>query len=436
MVALGAFAATSIAGVVLGGIQGFIFEDTGWSRTTIGLAAGAGVWTSGVVAPFVGRLVDRYGARKLMPVGTLVVGICLIPMIWVGSIWQFFLIAIVARAISQPLLIGVVPRALAVNFFRRRRNFALALTGIFRPISGAITIQIFSLAAVAYGWRTTFSLLGIFSLILTIPMVLLIRRSPEDIGLLPDGESAPNQDTPLDPREGSLVGRPAGERRNLTTSGGPEESWAAGEVLRTRTFWLLAVATFLGILGGNGIAFNMVPYLHETANLPIAQAVGVLSLSTSLALADLVWGYLADKISPRKIMVAGILASMGLIIFLFTVRSVYTAYLFGTLWGITQSGMGVLVTILLARYYGRGSFGTINGVMRPFEASGLAMGQILGGLIYDLTGTYQGLFIGSFSLYLLSMVLILLAGQPVHPVGGVRPSINLGQDFDGGPRKV
>ena len=415
LVALGAFAATSIAGVVLGGIQGFIFEDTGWSRSTIGLAAGAGVWTSGVVAPVVGRLVDRHGARKLMPVGTLVIGICLIPMIWVGSLWQFFLIAIVARAISQPLLIGVVPRALAVNFFRRRRNFALALTGTFRPISGAITIQLFSLAAVAYGWRTTFQLLGIFSLILTIPMALLIRRSPEDMGLLPDGDIVQTPGTPLGPSHASPASGRAGRSRSVTLREAPEEDWAASEVLKTRTFWLIAVATFLGILGGNGIAFNMVPYLHETANLPIAQAVGVLSLSTSLALADLVWGYLADKVSPRKLMVVGFLASMGLIVFLFTVRSVYTAYLFGALWGVSHGGIGVLVTILLARYYGRASFGTINGVMRPFEASGLALGQILGGVIYDLTGSYQGLFVGSFGLYLLSMVLILMAGQPVRP---------------------
>jgi MFS family permease len=114
-------------------------------------------------------------------------------------------------------------------------------------------------------------------------------------------------------------------------------------------------------------------------------------------------------------MVVGFLASMGLIVFLFTVRSVYTAYLFGALWGVSHGGIGVLVTILLARYYGRASFGTINGVMRPFEASGLALGQILGGVIYDLTGSYQGLFVGSFGLYLLSMVLILMAGQPVRP---------------------
>ena len=126
MVALGAFVATSVAGVVLGGIQGFIFEDTGWSRSTIGLAAGSGVLASGVAAPFVGRLADRYGARWLIPSGTFLLGICLFSFIWVHSIWQFLLIAIVARSISQPILIGIVPRTVAVNFFRRQRNIALA----------------------------------------------------------------------------------------------------------------------------------------------------------------------------------------------------------------------------------------------------------------------------------------------------------------------
>ena len=185
MVALGAFVATSIAGVVLGGIQGFIFEDTGWSRSTIGVAAGTGVLASGLVAPFVGRLADRYGARWLIPSGTFILGVCLFSFIWVHSIWQFFVIAIVARAVSQPLLIGIVPRTVAVNFFRRQRNVALALTGMFRPVSGAINIQLFALAAMAVGWRTTFQFLGIFSLVLTLPMILIIRRQPEDIGLMP-----------------------------------------------------------------------------------------------------------------------------------------------------------------------------------------------------------------------------------------------------------
>ena len=190
LVALGAFVATSIAGVVLGGIQGSIIDDTQWSRASIGLAAGLGVWGTGISGPMIGRLVDRYGARKLMVPGTLILGVCLFSMIWVHSLWQFFLIAIVARIISQPILIGVVPRTVAVNFFRRRRNIALAVISVFRPFSGAVNIQLFAVLATAYGWRATFGFLGVFSLALTVPMALLIRRRPEDIGLLPDGEAS------------------------------------------------------------------------------------------------------------------------------------------------------------------------------------------------------------------------------------------------------
>ncbi|MCI0867961.1 MAG: MFS transporter, partial [Chloroflexi bacterium] len=119
---LGAFVATTVAGVVFGGIQGLIFGEMGWSRSTVGITAAVGVWLSGLVAPFVGRLTDRYGPRWLMPVGTIVLGVCLYLLGGVNSIWAFFLLSVVARAISQPLLIGVVPRTMAVNFFDRRRN--------------------------------------------------------------------------------------------------------------------------------------------------------------------------------------------------------------------------------------------------------------------------------------------------------------------------
>jgi len=99
--ALGAFVATSIAGVVLGGIQGFIVEETGWHRSSIGLAAAVGVWGSGLLAPFIGRLADRYGPRRLMPLGTLLLGLSLFVLGGVHAMWQFFLIAVLARAMSQ-----------------------------------------------------------------------------------------------------------------------------------------------------------------------------------------------------------------------------------------------------------------------------------------------------------------------------------------------
>ena len=183
----GAFVATAIAGVVLGGVQSYILEDTNWSRTSIGLAASCGVWMSGLFAPFAGRMADRYGPRWLMPVGVIVLGLSMFAIGGAHAAWQFFVAAVIGRAISQPFLIGVVPRTMAVNFFNRRRNIALALTGIYRPLSGALIIQAFSVIAVFADWRAAFRYLGFFSLALAIPMIVIMRRRPEDIGLLPDG---------------------------------------------------------------------------------------------------------------------------------------------------------------------------------------------------------------------------------------------------------
>ena len=158
--ALGTFVATTLAGVVFGGIQGLISEEMNWSRSAIGITAAAGVWGSGLIAPFIGRLADRHGPRWLMPIGTVVLGGCLYALGGVTTIWQFFLFAVIGRAISQPLLIGLVPRTVAVNFFDRRRNLALAFSGLFRPFTSAINIQIISNVAVARGWRTSFRYRG------------------------------------------------------------------------------------------------------------------------------------------------------------------------------------------------------------------------------------------------------------------------------------
>lgn len=406
--ASGAFVATSIAGVVLGGIQGLILEDTGWSPSTIGLAASAGVWTSGLAAPFVGRLAARYGPRWLMPIGTIVLGICLITIGGVHSTSQFIIAAIIGRAISQPILIGVVPRTLAVNFFQRKRNMALALTGMFRPISAAIIIQVIS---VIYGWRTAFHYLGIVSLALSLPMFLIIRRQPEDLGMVPDGSSPLLSSTP-NPRLIIRTGATPGSRPTqpgTSVEPDPEPSWTARAALRTRAFWMVAFATFLAVTGSSAIGFSLVPYLHQEANVPIAQAVGVLSLSTFLALANLIWGYLADKFTPRWCMVVAMACSTAVILYLVIVRTVLMAYAFGAVWGILSSSTEVLISMILAQYFGRRSYGAITGALRPFEAGGLGLGQALGPLIFQVTGNFYWLMVTSVSAYAVATLLIFLA---------------------------
>ena len=423
----GAFVATAIAGVVLGGVQSYILEDTDWSRTSIGLAAGCGVWMSGLFAPFAGRLADRYGPRWLMPVGVIVLGLSMISIGGVDTAWQFFLAAVIGRTISQPFLIGVVPRTMAVNFFSRRRNIALAITGIYRPISGALIIQAFSIIAVFADWRAAFRYLGFFSLLLTVPMILIMRRRPEDIGMLPDGAMR----TPPAAEQTEASGRGANPGRTAIRAVAPEISWSAREALRTQAFWILAVVTFLEVGATSGLGFSLVPYLKEVARLSTPQAAGVLSISTFLALSSLLWGQLAGRLTARWCIAGALALSAVAALALLRVESLPAAYVFGVLWGLFHSGLEVLRYIFMADYYGRDSYGAIAGSMRPFEAGGLGVGQVVGPLIYDFTGSYTLLIISSSCLLFFSAALMLLTRRPMmssralpddHGEAAARPS--------------
>ena len=375
---------------------------------------------SGVVAPIAGRLADRYGPRWLMPIGTILLGLCLYSLGGVTTVWQFFVLAVLGRAISQPLLIGIVPRTLAVNFFLERRNLALAFIGIFRPVNAAINIQAISIIAVNQGWRTAFRYLGILSFILTIPLALVIRRRPEEIGLLPDGARVREEPSALpgQPQPGTGVATAA---RPANLGNEPQEHpWSAREALRTRAYWLVATTAFLGTTANTTIGFNIVPYLVEEAGITTTQAAGVLSLGTVLSLGNLGWGYLADRITPRWCVLAAMVTSAASVLFLFQVNSVLSAYIFGIVWGLSSGTSGVLISMIVAQYFGRTNYGSIGGTLRPFEAGGLGLGQSLGAVIYDIAGSYSLLVWTALCAHLLGGIFIILARAPAPPQGDSR----------------
>ncbi len=407
---LAAFGASSVSQVVLGGIQVFITDDTGWSKSSITFAVTLGTWFSGLLAPFVGRLADLYGPRWLMTAGLMVVGLGLISLLGVQALWHFYAAYIVSRAVSNPIIIGIVPRTAAVNFFRRRRNMALALTSLFRPISGAINIQVIAFIAMRQGWRAAYGYLGAMSFLMLLPVFVVMRRRPEDIGLLPDGARPGSVSARLTEGHGSRQGR-----GQTVLPGAVEFSWTLKEALRTRAFWLIVSTAVLGTLASSGVGFTLVPYLYEEAGISRAQAIAVLSFGTALAIANLGWGYLADLITPRRCLVLIMLATAAMTLYLVTVGSLVTAYIFGLLWGIFSGAVGTLEHMVLAQYFGRGSYGSILGILNPLQTTALGLGPTLGAISRDATGTYSTLFITLCIAYLLAAILIFLARPPDLP---------------------
>ena len=404
MSAVGTYAATGATQLVFGGVQNFIFEDMGWERSTIAYAVTAGTWASGLLTPFVGRLADRYGPRGLMPLAAFIAGLCFYAIAGIQAVWQFYIAYIIARAIANPMLVGVVPRTAAVNFFSRRRNLALGISAMARPFGGAINIQIFSLIAIATSWRTAFRAHGAISLLIVIPLLLIMRRRPSDIGLRPDGAS----DAPASTRrrqDGSRAQASAAAQR-------AEPDWSAGQAARTSAFWLIVAAEALIILTSGTINFQIVPYLRDVGVSP-AVAAGALSVSSLLgSLGNPFWGWLADLFSPRRLALITLLIS-GLSVSLYLIvpegrLSVFVVIVYGTIAG----GLNILGHMMIAQYFGRSSFGSITGLMGPFQTGALGLGPTFGALLYRITGGYRAIYMYGVLSYILALGCILAARPP------------------------
>src|SRR5918999_186137 len=412
---LGTFPATGVSQVVIGGVQGFIVADTGWSRTQVAAAVTIGTWASGALTPIIGWLVDRHGPRWLMPIGALIAGISLF---WIGEaflLWHFWIAYVLGRAVSNPVLIGIVPRTVAVNFFRRYRNVALSLVSEARPLGGAIVIQIIAFIAIYYDWRAAYQYLGIMSLAMVLPLVMVMRRHPEDIGLLPDG-AKPGQ-AALSSQEA-----PHGRRRWLSSvTGATEFDWKAGEALRTRAFWFIAVTAGLGTMASSAVGFSLVPYLIEEAGLSSTQATGVLSFGTFLTIANLGWAFLANRFTPRVCLMGALVIASAMILYLFALRSVPAtsaapmAFGYALIWGLAHGPVGTLEHMLLAQYYGRASYGSIVGALGPLQTAALGLGPLLSALARELTGNYGILFLALVGVQLAGAFLILLVRPPALP---------------------
>ena len=404
MAALGTYAATGVAQVVIGGIQNLIFDDLGWDRSTIAFAVTAGTWMSGLLAPLFGRLVDRQGPRRLMPPAALIAGVSFIALAGIRQVWHFYAAYIVARAIANPALVGVVPRTVAVNFFSRKRNLAIGLVSTFRPVSGAINIQIISIIAAASSWRVAYRLLGVFSILLALPLFLIMRRRPEDIGLRPDGDEAP----PPSPATASTA------RRGGQPSSPGDGSWSAGEALATSAFWLIVSAEMLTILTSGTVGFQIVPFLVDSG---ISQPVAVIALSLSSLLGALVnpgWGVLADRYQPRLLATFATLVTLATAAFFIPTAGGPGGFVVAIVWGIASGGLNVLGSMMLAQYFGRASYGTITGLTGPFQMAFLGLGPTFGALLYQATDGYSVIWFYALGAYALATLLIFSARRPTR----------------------
>ena len=379
-----------------------IEDETGWSRTSIAGAVTIATFVGGGIAVFIGRLADHYGPRVLMMIGVFAYATGYTGMLLVSQIWQLYVAFFITRMAALQFLAGVVPRTMAVNWFRRKRGRALGLQATAMPLGGAALAAIAgSLIGAGVPWRIVLAIFGFTALVLLpIPTAFIARREPEEMGLLPDGDDALKTENNITVQERFR---------------GTEVSWTLRETLRTRAMWLVAAGSFLQTMASGGIAFLIPSYFEDTGLSTQIAAAGASAFLLGGAASSTLWGFLTERYDERVLVVSATATAMILSIGGRFVSEPIGALVFAALYGATTRGEGALVMMMLAAYYGRRSYGTISGFSNTFTMMGLGMGPLIYSRVLDSNGGfYPAVFYVSTALLAVATILMWAAQRPIR----------------------
>jgi len=370
-----------------------MFKEFGWPMSVISISASVNVLTYSISGIFCGRLADRIAPKWMMTAGSILTAIGFYFLIHAETPAGLYLSYGILCGVGHACLGMVVCSAAIGKWFIRKRGVALGLAsmgiGVGTMVMGPAAGYIVS----AYDWRTGFVFFGavILALGILISQVLMGKTTPEASGLLPDGEPAV--------REGP--GPEAVPENRASASLRP--------VLTDCRFWLLAICN------GLATATLMMTFVHQVAyavdnqigKFEAAAALGIVGFASSAG--KVFFGWLCDRVADAKYVAALgfflMAIGMGLLI---RADTAVVLYLFAVVFGFGYGSMAPLMPYLTADRFGRQVLGSAYGMLIFFVAGfGGSIGPVIGGLIYDRTGSYMNAWLLNLILLMAISVLIL-----------------------------
>jgi len=389
-----------------------ILAEFGWDR---GVTAGAfsfGFLVSAILSPTLGRLMDRRGPRLVMEMGACFMAAGMILATLVRQPWHLYLTLGVLVG-GGSVCLGYTGQALFLpNWFVRRRGLAMSLAFSGVGVGSIILLPLLQSLIGRSGWRAACWAIAILVLALLVPLNLLLKRRPEDIGLRADGDASPS-------------GSDAAQADNIVDPVWAAVDWTLGRAARTARFWWLAVGYFGGLFAWYAVQVHQTKYLIEIGWSPTyaAWALGFVSLVAIPG--QIALGHLSDRVGREWVWTVGSLGFAICYLALILMRDTPTTALLwlmvvsqGSLgYGLTSVVGAIPAEIFQGRHYG-GIFGTL---MLSAIAGGAA-GPWISGVIYDATGSYTPAFWIAIACSAVSAAAIWLAApRKVRAVAGRVP---------------
>jgi MFS family permease len=360
---------------------------------------------NGVLGPVTGWLIDRMGVRPLMFVGTIVVGIGYILLSQTNSYLSFLLVYLFVISIGASTAFMQAATTALNSWFIRKRGLAMAINSAAFRFGGAIVIPLLAFIVIRVGWQTAALWVGVLMIVVVAPMALVFKRSPESMGLRPDGDPAPLR-TPGTPATSTAAS--SAPRRNRSSIEATTEDWGIKEALKTRAYWVLTVGTVLRMAAHGAVGVHLVPMLVSRGQTEQSAAIMIGALAAFSVPLILIFGMLGDRVGRAKLLTVGYMSSSLSLLLLALVGGTWPLMLSLLLWAGSEAGAS-LNWALVGDLFGRRNFATLRGMLAPMYNAALVATPILAGLVFDRTGTYQpALFAGSAIMFAAAVVFFVL----------------------------
>ncbi len=395
---VGQFTWMGVGPAVVGVFLRPMVDDLGWQVWQFTLATSIAAVTGALSGIVAGEVVDRHGPRPLMLLGAAVTTVCFLGMSIQSELWIFLALYAITGFAGWTLFGALVVNAAVSKWFIARRGWALAIGSIGVSLAGMISPVTVTFIVDTWDWRVGYAALGAFVMLAIVPAALMMRRTPEDHGMSPDGDGG-------DDAVPASTSPPRMEPPSLTRS----------QALRTSSFWLLTLGFALNYTAMTVILIHAIPFTTE-AGFSRAIAASALAVNGVGNLASKAfWGYGLQRFEARLLpATAYTISSIGVALIIAAGVTGHWALLFPGffLYGFGFGGTIPLSEFLWARYFGRAHIGAIRGIGNPIAVVGTGIGPVLAGAWFDLTGTYYPAFIAAIAVYMTAAVIIGISRDP------------------------
>lgn len=385
-----------------------ITTDLGVSRGVFSLLRSGEHLLYAVMAPWIGAKLDQYGPRRMMVTGAVLSAIGFLLLGQVASFVQFASVRLTLMAVGHALVCYFVVNVTVARWFVRMRGRALAISHLGHGIAKIAISAVVGWLLTFIAWRQVWTLFGGLVVVLAvIPVAVFMRRSPEDMGLHPDGARA---------REPMGT---AGRVQELTANTGnepePEVRWTRHQVRRTSTFWLIIVAFGMVDIGITGLNLHVVSYVSDLGYGSFQAALTMTVIAGTQTASGLLWGFVGERVTVRKVVsFLFVMEAAGLYVAA-NAQDLSTIYLGFFFYGLGLGGAQVLEEVMWANYFGRISLGTVRGAALQIVLLCGVCGPPFFGFVNDYTGSYTISFYIFIGMLLVSSMLTLTIRRPRPP---------------------